>query len=166
VSTADWIALGGAIGSIAAAGATLALVLVGRKTLRSQLAQIEEQTRISNEQALVGYLSEYTKRYQEIVINLPEEINEPTFDMANHPDRKATMRFMRAYIDLCYEEWFLHNGNYLGEELWGIWSDGIATAMSKTAFRDAWDVIKADSKYDHAFTSFLSQLAAVEAGVR
>ena len=46
--------------------------------------------------------SEYTRRYQEILINMPESI----FNGTEHINAKAQM-YMRLYFDLCSEEYHL-----------------------------------------------------------
>lgn len=53
--------------------------------------------------------ADYTKRYQSITLNFPEDINDPTFLLKECDDYNRTMRQMRVYFDLCYEEWHLHN---------------------------------------------------------
>jgi hypothetical protein len=75
-----------------------------------QLNLLQKQLRLQN------YV-EYTKRYQAIILNFPETINAPSFSF-EHSQRKIsgastelsshydnTMRHMRAYFDLCFEEW-------------------------------------------------------------
>ena len=53
--------------------------------------------------------ADYTKRYQKIILEFPEDITEPTFKLAGRDDYEKTMRYMRAYFDLCYEEWYLNS---------------------------------------------------------
>jgi hypothetical protein len=145
VTIGDWIALAGVI-------ATVGLIVVAWLTLHKQLAT-------ANRQAMIGHLSDYTQRYQAITLKFPESINEPTFDLANHEARDDTMRYMRAYIDLCYEEWWLARNDFLDSLLWQVWDGGIATAMGKRAFSDAWRIIQRDSKYDDEFRDYLDSLA-------
>jgi hypothetical protein len=54
----------------------------------------------------------------------------------------------------------LHNRRIIDDETWRIWSGGIGTAMSKTAFKQAWIRIKDDTQYCCRFEVFIDKLAA------
>ncbi|MER3447799.1 MAG: hypothetical protein C4291_13640 [Candidatus Dadabacteria bacterium] len=41
-----------------------------------QYNQLKEQLKIQNEQIKLNFFSEYTKRYREIILHFPENINE------------------------------------------------------------------------------------------
>ena len=97
------------------------------------------------------HFSDYTKRYQEIVIHFPEDINSPDFILAGRPDYNHTMRYLRAYFDLSFEEWYLHSKNLINEDTWSLWRGGIETALSKTAFQQAWELIKVDTRLGKEF---------------
>ena len=83
-----------------------------------------------------------TKRYQEIVLNFPESINDPDFKFGKRGTDKydKTMRYMRSYFDLCFEEWDLNDRNLIDNKTWEVWRGGIQTAMKKSAFRQAWTI--------------------------
>ncbi|MGH7826749.1 MAG: hypothetical protein ACREQ7_16445 [Candidatus Binatia bacterium] len=68
------------------------------------------QSRSTRKQVKLQNFIEYTKRYQEIILNFPENINEQDFSFDGMPaeERDKTMRYMRAYFDLCFEEYTLH----------------------------------------------------------
>lgn len=57
-------------------------------------------------QLKAGFFSEYTKRYQEIVLNFPENVNDKDFNISemSKEDRDKFMRYVRVYFDLCSEE--------------------------------------------------------------
>ena len=59
-------------------------------------------------QLQLNFFSEYTKRYQEITLNFPESINAFDFNYETLSDEKRdkTLRYMRAYFDLCSEEYY------------------------------------------------------------
>lgn len=120
------------------------------------------QIRQVNEQLFLQHFSDYTKRYQEIVLEFPESINEQSFDLANDPKHDYVMRQMRAYADLCFEEWFLHSNFSIHPKIWATWNDGMDTAFSKRAFRDAWAAIKKHTKYGPAFEAFIDEKALRE----
>ena len=75
----------------------------------------QEALRKHTEQLQLNFFAEYTKRYQEITLQFPENINAPDFARSNLSTDKYdhTMRHMRAFFDLCSEEAFLNNAGYL-----------------------------------------------------
>ncbi|EHZ2575512.1 hypothetical protein K5N30_004442 [Vibrio parahaemolyticus] len=142
----DWgnaIALGAAIISIVALG------FQSRATKK----QLELQTK---QLKLQNYM-EYTKRYQEIILNFPESVNERDFMLESLPEevRDKTMRYMRVYFDLCFEEFGLHKRNMIDDETWSVWEGGMKFAFSKPAFIQAWDVIKLDTHYNESFNNLV-----------
>lgn len=144
MSNSDWIALGSAV-------ATLAGVFVSVVALWKQMGKLSTQL-------MIQQFSDYTKRYQDIILNFPEDINEQSFTLANRSDYTQTMRHMRAYFDLCYEEWYLNTRKLIDENIWYVWKQGMATAFSKPAFRQAWAVIRKNSDYGDEFWKFVEAL--------
>lgn len=68
-----------------------------------------QQLSTFNEQLKLNFFSDYTKRYQEIILHFPEDINEKDFDYKlSLKEKDKTMRYMRAYFDLCSEEFYLN----------------------------------------------------------
>ena len=104
-----------------------------------QISQVQKQIKLQN-------YSNYTKRYQEIVLNFPEEINEPKFELSELGLGKRchdkTMRYMRSYFDLSFEEWNLHERKLIDPDTWKVWEGGIRTALKKPAFQQGWMKIK------------------------
>lgn len=115
------------------------------------------QSRSTRKQVKLQNFIEYTKRYQEIILNFPENINEASFKFEDiEPEtRKKTMRYMRAYFDLCFEEYTLHKKKFIDDDLWSIWKGGMAVAFSKSAFQQAWEVIHKDTKFGDDFEAFV-----------
>ena len=68
------------------------------------------------------------------------------------------MRNMRAYFDLCFEEWDLHKKGLVDGRFWETWQEGMRTAMSKRAFRDAWSAVRLDSVFGRDFEVFIEGL--------
>jgi len=141
MTASDWI-------QVAAALFTLLGVIV----VFAQLRSLNRQSRLQN-------FSEYTKRYQEIVLRFPEDINSPRFSLHHgRKDRSEVMRLMRSYYDLCFEEWYLRDKGLIEDDFWDVWYDGIKTAVSKSAFQQAWQVMKADTNYGPKFSKFIEEL--------
>ncbi len=111
------------------------------------------QMRALRRQLVLQTYSDYTKRYQEIILHFPEDINQADFDLSsrNEDDRSSVMRYMRAYFDLCYEEHDLSKKKLIAREIWQSWLGGMQFALSKPAFRQAWERIRTDTKYEDDF---------------
>lgn len=121
----------------------------------------KKTTEIFSKQLKLSFFSDYTKRYQEIVLHFPENINENDFDYETlSPEvKEKTLRYMRAYFDLCSEEYFLWKDGYIDDKVWEEWKSGIEYAMSKTAFQKAWnDYIKVSTIYYKDFTDFINSI--------
>ena len=119
------------------------------------------QSRSTRKQIKLQNFIEYTKRYQEIILNFPENINEEnfTFDSLDKISKEKTMRYMRAYFDLCFEEYTLHEKGFIDNDLWSIWEGGMKFAFSKSAFQQAWKIIEKDTEFGGKFEAFVqSQL--------
>jgi hypothetical protein len=116
------------VGNLIATGAALVAIAA----LIYQSISTRKQIKLQN-------FIEYTKRYQEIVLNFPEGINRKDFVISKLPDDQQcrTMRYMRAYVDLCFEEYTLHERGFIDNDLWSIWEGGMKTAFSKPAFQEA-----------------------------
>jgi hypothetical protein len=119
-----------------------------------------QQLHLFNKQLRLNFFADYTKRYQEIILNFPEEINEPDFDFARLTPkaRSKTLRYMRVYFDLCSEEFDLWNAGYLDSRIWNNWREGIEFTCSKKAFKDAWGIIKLDTKYYPQFGKWIEEM--------
>jgi len=86
MNNSDWIAIGGVV-------AALLAILWQSRQVRRQL--------------ILQNYSEYTRRYQQIILAFPEDINQKDFILQDRQGRDSVMRQMRTYFDLCYEEYFL-----------------------------------------------------------
>lgn len=145
LTTSDWISLGSTV-------ATLLGVVVAAVAIRAQILKV-------NEQLMLQHFADYTKRYQEIILHFPEDINEESFVLSSRADYAPTMRRMRAYFDLCFEEWYLNQRNFVDKDIWNVWKEGMRAAMSKPAFRQAWALIKKDSSFGVPFQNYIESFA-------
>ena len=125
-----------------------------------QLKLNHKQLQLNNEQLQLTVFTDYTKRYQEIVLNFPENINEKDFDFdkLDKDKKEKTLRYMRSYFDLCSEECFLYSQGKIGENTWKEWRSGIKYAFSKTAFKKGWVIVKPDTGYYPDFISFVDDI--------
>ncbi|MBU1853962.1 MAG: hypothetical protein KJ957_07960 [Candidatus Omnitrophica bacterium] len=118
---------------------------------------MERQLKIQNEQIKNNFFAEYTKRYQEIILHFPENINDVNFSYEDLsvPRRERIMRYMRVYFDLCSEEYFLHKKKHLDEIVWEEWKTGMTYAFNKPAFQKAWKVVTKNSEFYTEFRDFV-----------
>ena len=62
---------------------------------------------------------------------------------------------MRAYFDLCYEEFTLHQKGFIDDDFWAIWKCSMEFAFSKVAFKQSWGVISQDTKFGLEFEKYV-----------
>ncbi len=65
---------------------------------------------------------------------------------------------MRAYFDLCSEEYFLYTKGSIDDDTWKEWKSGIEYAFSKTAFSNGWKIVNLDTRYYPEFVDFVKPL--------
>jgi len=93
--------------------------------------------------------AEYTKRYEEIALQLPEKLDDTTILDENEK------RYLRVYFDLCSEEYFLNTKELLFKDVWKEWEEGMKFAFQNKAVFDYWQERK--SFYIH-FSKFVDEL--------
>ena len=83
------------------------------------------------------------KRYQEIIVDFPENINEQDFDLLNLK-KKIMISWCKKCVSILICA--LRNGTYcdglLDSNFWNLWSAGMTIAQSKPAFVNAWKIVK------------------------
>lgn len=143
LSLGDWIQI-----------STVAIAAIG--VIIAICANIN-QLNTFNKQLKLNFFSDYTKRYQEILLNFPENVNDEDFSLEKlkRKEYNKTLRYMRAYFDLCSEEFYLNSKKYIDDEVWRVWEGGITFALSKTAFQQSWKVINKDTQYDNNFKKWV-----------
>ena len=72
----------------------------------------------------ISLFSEYTKRYQDIMLHLYS-------DMENKD-------YIRLYLDLCSEEYYLYKQDCLPKDVWKMWLDGMKLMMKLPTFKAEW----------------------------
>jgi len=103
---------------------------------------MNKQLKIQNDQIRTDLFAEYTKRYQEIILHLPINIDEEEFELSklSKSEIDQTIRYIRVYFDLCSEEFFLHEKKGLtkrfgknGSKEWTITLKILFTGKSGTS---------------------------------
>jgi hypothetical protein len=116
-----------------------------------------------NEYTKLDFFEEYTKRYSEIMLNLPNCVHEQYFDYEQHSEQTENiLRYMRAYFDLCSEELYLYQQNRIDKYVWENWEEGIKMALQKEAFRIAWEKLyknkPIESQFYKDFNEFIERI--------
>lgn len=87
--------------------------------------------------------AEYTRRYQDIFMNMPDDIynGEARIDT-------RTLRYMRLYFDLCSEEYHLWQDKAVPNNVWGLWVEGMQIACNHQIYKHSWDALKGEYNRD------------------
>ena len=128
------------------------------KQMEKQLHLQTEQIHLQTDQIKQTFYMEYTKRFQEIILHLPTKIHDDQFSINELKDEEheETMRYMRVYFDLCYEESFLKQQGHIDQNVWDDWKQGMKSMFKKQAFKDAWEIITEKSGiYEEKFKDFV-----------
>lgn len=111
----------------------------------------------SNKQSKMNFFSIYTQRYQDIVINLPIGLESKEFSLDSFSDEKKEeiLRWIRAYYDLCSEEYHLNKDGLISNKIWKLWNAGMRDSLKKPAFIEAWNLIQINDYYDSDFADYV-----------
>ncbi|HIK07018.1 MAG TPA: hypothetical protein IGS40_20395 [Trichormus sp. M33_DOE_039] len=129
--------------------------------LIASLFSIWIQDRGVRKQLLVANVSEYTKRYQEIILNLPKSVIFDDFNLESldGEERDKILRYMWIYFDLCYEEFSIYYDlRLINKTLWRRWKSGMASSFDRPAFQQSWYLISNNTSYPQPFVNFINSL--------
>lgn len=123
------------------------------------------QIRSVRRQIAIQTFHDYTRRFQEIIFKLPEEIHEAKFDLeaASPAIKSKILKIMRIYFTICLEEYHLHEQRMIDAVIWTLWTDGMRATLSKPAFTQAWHRLQQEFKYNTHFVNFINSLIKQEA---
>lgn len=92
-------------------------------TLITTIVISMRQNKNANEIALTqsrnDFYAEYTRRYQDIILAMPDAVFEGTAKAEG-----ATLKYMQLYFDLCSEEYHLHQNGLVPDNVWDNWKEG------------------------------------------
>ena len=101
-----------------------------------------ETKRLKQRELQLSFFSEYTKRYQDIMLNLYRK------DM-------HSKEYIRLYLDLCSEEYYLYEQRCLPNDIWDMWLDGMKMIMKQVDFQTEWK--KSTGYYNDDFWQFFNK---------
>ena len=108
------------------------------------------------------FFSEYTKRYNEIIFNMPSNIFDENFNLngLEPREKEQLIKLFRSYFNLCSEEYFLYKTNILSKKVWIEWEGGIIANLKTTSFISAWNILENEfkTKYYKNFTVYIEKI--------
>ena len=94
--------------------------------------------------------AEYTRRYQDIFMKMPDDIYNGTASID-----ERTKKYMRFYFDLCSEEYHLWQGKFVKDSVWELWVEGMQIETEREIFHKAWEAIK--KEYNTDFRNYFEE---------
>ena len=126
--------------------------LIYAATLIATIVISVRQNRNANEIAMKqsrnDFFAEYTKRYHDIILHMPDEVFEGTAKAEG-----ATLKYMQLYFDLCSEEYHLHENGMVPDKVWNNWKEGMEITTHLELYKKSWDRLK--KNYNPDFKRFL-----------
>ena len=99
--------------------------------------EIKNTYELYQKQSEQSFFSEYTRRYQDIILSMPAEVY-----VGNAPINSNTLRYLQIYFDLCSEEYHLYKNGFIPDDIWKNWKEGMQIATKTKLYRDCWNKIK------------------------
>lgn len=118
------------------------MLLVAVATLVYSLYQDRKQRQLQ-------FFSEYTRRYQDILLNMPDEVFE-----GRAKAEGRVLKYMRLYFDLCSEEYHLWKQGNVPDDVWKLWKEGMQITVKQTVYSHSWKFLAVH--YSQEFCSFFN----------
>lgn len=112
--------------------------------------QNKKADEIAMKQIRNEFYAEYTRRYQDIILAMPDAVFEGTAKADG-----ATLKYMQLYFDLCSEEYHLHQNGLVPDNVWDNWKEGMEITTHIELYKKAWDKIK--GTYNEDFYLFMER---------
>jgi len=127
---------------IASTTAIIVSAVMSRQSIAASMKMVKEQNYIQ-------MFAEYTKRYQEILMEMPSG----AFDGTESND-KDVLRYMQLYFNLCSEEYDLRTKDAISEDVWEKWLAGMIATMRHPNFLRSWEQLRLN--YAPDFVNFFN----------
>ena len=99
--------------------------------------ELRNTYQLYQKQSEQSFFSEYTRRYQDIILSMPAEVY-----VGNAPVDANTLRYLQIYFDLCSEEYHLYKNGFIPADIWKNWKEGMQIATKTELYRHCWNKIK------------------------
>lgn len=97
------------------------------------MKEIRNTTKLAIEQNKRSIYAEYTKRYQDIILAMPDNVFNGTEEV-----NSITLKYTQLYFDLCSEEYYLYRAGQIPKDIWNNWKEGMILTTKLTLFRLCW----------------------------
>lgn len=105
---------------------------------------IKETQKQAKRQYEFQFFAEYTRRYQDIILHMPDNDKDPRW-----------LKYVQLYFDLCSEEFYLHEEGLISNRVWQLWVEGMQDILKRESFRNAWKWNFGQYYTDRNFISFM-----------
>ena len=124
MTTMEWLTFGMLVVAIVS-------LLYSNSSTKKILAHSSEMNLQQNRSLL---FAEDTRRYQEIIINMPDIVMSGEAKLQD----KNVYKHMILYFDLCSEEYHLFKQGLIPEDIWSNWKEGMTTTMNHKNYLVFW----------------------------
>ena len=128
---------------IASTAAIIVSAWMSRESILASMKMVREQNQIQ-------MFAEYTKRYQDIIMNMPKSVYEGSEEVNDD-----VLRYMQLYFNLCSEEYDLRSKDAISSDVWDKWLAGIQLTMSRPVYQKAWLLENENYSKNTSFVAFL-----------
>lgn len=124
------------------------------------LIALIRQMYLHDKQSKIHTYLTYTQRYQEIAIHLPIGVEADGFSLEKYStdEKEEILRWLRAYFDMCSEEFYLHDNELVDEQVWCLWEAGIVDSLKKPAFVKSWGLIQSNKYFHNKFATYIENI--------
>ena len=119
-------------------------------TVSIAFRQNKNANEIAMKQSRNDFFAEYTKRYHDIILHMPDEVFE-----GSAKAKGATLKYMQLYFDLCNEEYQLYKKGLIPEDVWLNWVEGMVDTTKRDLYKKSWNIIK--GYYNEGFYLFMER---------
>lgn len=110
------------------------------------------------QQRKLSMFAEYTKRYQDIILSMPDSVLMGTADV-----KTDVLKHLQLYFDLCSEEYYLWQQGFVPCHIWQLWSEGMQITLQNPVFRKSWD--KLSRQYSKIFRKYFDDKIIVDSTI-
>jgi len=105
-------------------------------------------------QQKLSFFEKYTARYQYLMEHMPEEFFSAYDKELQEETKKEISHFIRLYLDLCSEEYYLYTDGRIDQTVWEEWKEGIAYSFKNPYLSQYWN--ERIKEYKESYSTFFA----------
>jgi len=107
---------------------------------------------------------EYTRRYEEIMGDIPPESLQIRFEFEmKEPGESARLKLaILRYLNMTSEELYLWKRGYLADDVWQIWAKEVRRILRSPLLRREWPDLKVEFEAYEDFCAFVERIQGTE----